>query len=173
MSTRDSGKASAVQVILALVVVAAGVVLYGCKGGVTETRYENVLINGTGTMDVDTGTLKPEEGKDLFWRQRSATERLLEPKNGAAFANLGKVDFEKLTLQDLKNAEYSTEPIQGDDDDNKLTPGTVIAIKTDQGNYAKMIVTKNISMESTSRGEKRLYKFYDMEATFVVYKVKK
>jgi len=173
MSTRSSGKHTVAPAILALVVIAAGVVLYGCKGGVTETRYENVFIKGTATMDVDTGALNPEKGKDLFWRQRSATERRLEPKNGAAFAYLGKVDFEKLTLQDLKNTEYSTEPIQGDDDDNKLIPGTVIAIKTDQGNHAKMIVTKNIPMESTFRGEKRHYKFYNMEATFLIYKEKK
>ena len=139
--------------------------------GPTVTRYDSVQINGTATMDVDTGTVTPEDKKtrDFHWRQRSRTARCIEPQNGAAVAHLGEVDFEKLGLSDLEKAAYSEEPIKGDDDDNQLTPGTVVAIRTNRGNYAKMLVTENIPMESTSRGERRYYKFYSMKATFVVY----
>jgi hypothetical protein len=139
--------------------------------GPTVTRYDSVLIRGTAMMDVDTGTVSPEDKKtrDFHWRQRSRTARCIEPRNGAAVAHLGEVDFEKLGLSDLEKAAYSEEPIKGDDDDNQLTPGTVVAIRTNRGNYAKMLVTENIPMESTFRGERRYYKFYSMKATFVVY----
>ncbi len=137
----------------------------------TVARYPNVLIRGTATMDVDTGTVTPEDKKtrDFHWRQRSRTARCIEPLNGATVARLGEVGFEKLGLSDLEKAAYSDEPIKGDDDENLLAPGTVIAIRTNRGGYAKMLVTENIPMESTSRGERTHYKFYSMKATFVVY----
>ncbi len=164
------------QVAGLLTLAAAVAGLGGCArkaapAGPTVTRYESVLIGGTAMMDVDTGTVSPEDKKtrDFHWRQKSRTARCIEPRNGAAVARLGETDFEQLGLSDLESAAYSEEPIKGDDDDNQLTPGTVIAIRTNLGNYAKMLVTANIPMESTSRGERTHYKFYSMKATFVVY----
>ncbi len=174
MRERRCGGLTPGAVLLTLAAAAAG--LGGCArkdapAVPTTTRHDNVLIRGTAMMDVDTGTVTPEDRKtrDFHWRQRSRTARCIEPLNGAAVAHLGRVDFEKLGLSDLKEAAYSTEPIKGDDDDNLLTPGTVIAMRTNRGNYAKMLITENIPMESTSRGERRYYKFYSMKATFVVY----
>jgi hypothetical protein len=160
--------------LLALTAVVLGLV--GCNrkdapSRPTVARYPDVLIRGTAMMDVDTGTVSPKDKKtrDFHWQQRSQTARCIEPRNGAAVAHLGDVDFEKLALSDLERAVYSEKPIKGDDDNNQLTPGTVVAVRTNLGNYAKMLVTENIPMESTSRGERRLYKFYSMKATFVVY----
>ncbi len=160
--------------LLALTAVVVGLVGCNRKDAPSRpvvARYPDVLIRGTAMMDVDTGTVTPEDKKtrDFHWRQKSRTARCIDPRNGAVVAHLGKVDFEKLGLPDLEKAEYSEEPIKGDDDDNQLTPGTVVAIRTNRGNYAKMLVTENIPMESTFRGELRHYKFYSMKATFVLY----
>jgi hypothetical protein len=167
-------RSAASVALLALAAVVAGSGACVRKEGPaspTATKYGGLLIRGTATMDVDTGTLSPKDRKtrDFHWRQRSVTARCLEAQNGAVLARLGDVDFEKLDVSDLEKAAFSEEPIKGDDDDNQLTPGTVIAIKTNEGNYAKMLVTENIPMDSTSRGKPVHYKFYSMKADVVVY----
>lgn len=69
--------------------------------------------------------------------------------------NLGSVDFGSLTCGDLRSEAYASVPVDGNNDaTNVLTTGDVFAVRTDQGNYAKVQVL--------SYG-------YDLELKFVTY----
>ena len=104
-------------------------------------RYRARLGRSNLKIDVDYKSLKfgaRQEKCDLFWRHVNQISRSLDPLFGAKFAYLGKVKFEDLTLNHLQKEQYSKERIMGDDSYNQLVPSTVIGIKTNNGNYAKM-----------------------------------
>jgi hypothetical protein len=106
----------------------------------TTVPSKDGAVRGTFSFDFDTGT-ETATGADVFWQQSTSTVRALVPKNGAQLANLGPANYDTLTVAQLKAASYSTNAIDGSDASNKMPPGTVIAIKTDTGRYAKMRVT--------------------------------
>ena len=53
-------------------------------------------------------------------------------------ANLGRVNFDSVTLAMLKTEPYQATPINGSTFGGQLVNGTVIAISTRGGHYAKM-----------------------------------
>jgi hypothetical protein len=56
-------------------------------------------------------------------------------------AHMGMANFDAVSLQTLATQPYTANPIDGSNKPaNKLKPGTVIAIKTGAGRYAKMKV---------------------------------
>ena len=96
-------------------------------------------LKGTWTFDFDTGIQGPATGADLWWEQVNNVNRLLVPQNGAMLALMGKPNFDAVSYPTLKSQAYTTTPINGSNNSsNKLTAGTVIAIKTGAGRYAKM-----------------------------------
>jgi len=98
-------------------------------------------LKGTWTFDFDLGVQGPPTGADIWWEQVDNVTRFLVPQNGAMLAYLGKIDFDALSYQTLKTQSYTATPINGSNNNqNKLTAGTVIGIKTNQGRYAKMRV---------------------------------
>ncbi len=92
-------------------------------------------IKGTWDFDVDTGQ-NTASMADLFWDQVTETERHIVPRNGAKYANLGIVDFDSVV--NFSSYSMSEDIIDGSVDHNAIPDGTVLAIKTDIGNYAKM-----------------------------------
>jgi hypothetical protein len=55
--------------------------------------------------------------------------------------NLGGVDYGSLSCETLRTEPYASTPINGNNDaTNQLTSGDVFAVRTDQGNYAKVQV---------------------------------
>ena len=61
--------------------------------------------------------------------------------SGDSVAVLGKVNFGAVGLPDLLIAPYDTVPVNGSNDSgNRLTPGTVLAVHTRNGHYAKVRV---------------------------------
>ena len=92
-------------------------------------------IKGTWSFDVDTGQ---DVGymADLWWEQVTETERRIVPQNGAEYANLGIVDFNSIV--DFSSYNFSGDPIDGSVDHNTIPDGSVLIVKTDIGNYAKM-----------------------------------
>lgn len=107
----------------------------------TTVPSKNGSVRGTWTYDFETG-VEGGEGTDIWWQQKTSTTRSLTPRNGAQLANMGAVDYEKVDLARLKSLTYSTAEIVGDDTGNQMPVGTVIAIKTNTGRYAKMRVDK-------------------------------
>jgi hypothetical protein len=98
-------------------------------------------LMGTCTFDFDTGTQIPAGGADVWWEQVDAVKRLLVPQSGAMLAHMGKPNFDAVSLQTLKTQAYTANPIDGSNNaSNRLKAGTVIAVKTSAGRYAKMKV---------------------------------
>jgi len=107
---------------------------------VTLTKGATTL-RGTWTFDFDSGAEGVADGADVWWEQVDKVTRRLMPRGGAMLAHMGKADFDTISLRTLKNQLYSTTPINGSNNaSNNLTPGTVVAIKTSSGHYAKMRV---------------------------------
>ncbi len=96
-------------------------------------------LKGTWTFDFDTGVQGPAGGADIWWEQVDSVKRFLVPQSGAMLAHMGKPNFDAVSLQTLQAQPYSATPINGSNNSsNKLTAGTVIAIRTSAGRYAKM-----------------------------------
>jgi hypothetical protein len=112
-------------------------------------------LQGTYLFDFDSGT-ETATGADVFWEQQTSTVRSMNPEAGAAIVNLGAVDFASLSCSDLRSEQYANVPIDGNNDaTNQLANGDVFAVRTNQGNYAKVQVI--------SYG-------YNLELRFVTYK---
>ncbi len=105
-------------------------------------RSGTVTIPGTHTFDLDTGTLSPSgPGADLWWQQMTSTTRQLTPRDGTGLHRLGPASYGQLTYPELMALTYTSDPIPGTPGSgNRMTPGTVVAVRTHGGNYAKLQV---------------------------------
>jgi hypothetical protein len=91
-------------------------------------------------FDFDSGT-ETQSGADVWWDQHTDTVRSLDPWPGAAIVNLGAVDYGSLSCDALRSESYASTPINGNNDaTNQLAAGDVFAVRTDQGNNAKVQV---------------------------------
>ena len=130
-----NGRAVGCFVAACAAVALAGPVLQGRQAG--DRPGEKTVILGTWSWDIESNGLEPNNGTaDLFWEQVTKTEQNLVPQNGAGLAVLKKQAFDKVTRGDLAGLKYSTKKIPGTD----LTPGTVLALRTAEGNLAKLKV---------------------------------
>ena len=99
----------------------------------------NLVIKGTWVVDIEACTL--ENSGDLQWKQFTNSEyRYLMPHGNAQAVNLGIVDFDSIT--DPAIYHYSDKTINGGVSNNSIPSGTVVLVKTVEGNYAKMLVEK-------------------------------
>lgn len=118
------------------------------RGHASTVSEGEATIQGTYFFDLDNGEhsdrgegFDDEPGMDIWWRQRTDTEREMTPGNGAEIANLGVVGFGSVSSAEIQDLSYSDEPINGNDDDtNQLVDGDVFAVRTTQGNLAKVEV---------------------------------
>lgn len=69
------------------------------------------MLRGTWSFDLDSG--KEETGGDIWWEQRTSTERRLVPQAGAQIVGLGAADFDALTPAELQELTYGAEPLDG------------------------------------------------------------
>ena len=112
-------------------------------------QLQTVIIPGTWSIDLESGEIgsTSDSKMDLFWVQKTLTERELRPINGALINNLGMVNFNNLTYENLLELSYTSSAINGSNDDNEMPVGTVIAVRTAEGNIAKLEVLE-LNMES-------------------------
>ncbi len=107
-----------------------------------------VKSSGTGTLegtchfDFDAGTGSgPRQDYDVWWQQETKVVRRLVPDPGARIVRLGPMSFGSVTPAYLLSLDYGSDPIAGNDDaSNQLTSGTVFAVRTNIGQYAKVLV---------------------------------
>lgn len=100
-------------------------------------------LKGTWTFDLETGRLGPPTGADLWWRHVNSRTRYLVPQGGAMLAHLGKPNFDAVSSQTLAAAPYAATPINGSSGSaNRLTAGTVIAVRTNAGRHAKVRIER-------------------------------
>jgi hypothetical protein len=108
----------------------------------TVVSTGTIILKGTFTFDLDNGVeggVGP--GFDIWWDQQTAVLRQMVPQNAAKIVNLGVVDFNAITADNLQHLTYLTTPIVGNDNaSNKLVAGDVFAVLTNQGNFAKVKV---------------------------------
>jgi hypothetical protein len=109
------------------------------------------VLLGTWTWSVAGNKLGSSTGSDLFWQQVNDTERNLVPLVGAGWALIKDKAYEKIDREDLKKARYSTGKLSG----QALRPGTVLAIRTRDGRFAKMKVVRYRDLHDTSFPEAR------------------
>ena len=96
-------------------------------------------LKETWTFDFETGVEGPPTGADIWWERVDNTVHFLMPQSGAMLANMGKPNFDAVSLQTLQAQPYTANPINGSTNaSNQLTPGTVIAVRTNTGRYAKV-----------------------------------
>lgn len=140
----------------------------------------NLVIPGTYGIDLDTPALTctkshyldyaipnapdpshlnfaNKSAEDLWWKHVNERERFLVAESGAKISRLNsirisddKIDFNEITHSDLVDANYIIEKLEGSDWNNKLQIGSVFAIKTNKGNYAKLKVTGYKPFEDNS-----------------------
>ncbi len=69
-------------------------------------------IKGTWSFSFDTGN---EGGRndDVWWDQETSTIRKLVPTHKARIVNLGRVDYDSLSISQLRGLTYGTDPING------------------------------------------------------------
>lgn len=116
-----------------------------------EPEVNEKVIKGTWSWDIETDADGSSATSDIFWEQVSAAERYLTPRNSAEFAVMSGVTFESLDLSDLEAATYSTDRLSASDVGAVVDVGSVIAVHTTEGNYAKLLVTGFQPLESPPR----------------------
>lgn len=115
------------------------------QNATTIASSNSATLQGTFSFNFDNGTQNsagsPPSEWDVFWQQHTATERSMTARNGAQFAYLGNVNFNGISFADLAAYYYTSDPISANDDSsNLLTNGAVFAVRTSEGNYAKVQV---------------------------------
>lgn len=106
------------------------------------SKGQTVLL-GTCSWDIESDSFsrRREPGyrnADIWWQQINTDRQKLTPLNGAMLALVRGQDFEKITKQELKRILYSKEGIFN----SNLKPGTTVAIRTAEGNFAKLRLIK-------------------------------
>lgn len=153
---KSSFKSGAASVLCGLA-LAAGVSTAAQAATVSEGV---ATIPGTWLFDFDAGSLVgvPSSSQaDVWWEQMTTTSRQLMPYATAGIAYVGQVgvgglSFNALTANDLAALTYSSNGIPGGDAVNMLTPNSVFAVKTTEGNYTKALVTFPFSQSYENNG---------------------
>jgi hypothetical protein len=112
-------------------------------GNRSSVRGDLITMTATITasylFDVDTGQmvdLAEKDRADLWYHNVDDLEMYLHTQNGAEFANLGIVDFDSVT--DCSLYTLSSEPMNASISNNTIPVGTVLVVRTNIGNYAKI-----------------------------------
>src|SRR5262249_23805039 len=147
------------------------------KPRAAPAKGKTVLL-GTWGWNADTDQQKDPKGPDVWW-QRSGGQGYLVPRGKAGLAVVADKAFDKLTREDLAALKYTPDKIAG----KTLTPGTVLALQTNQGNFAKLKVVgyrdsddfsfpeaKFLSEDRRERLKKNPTKDYHLEVEWVLYK---
>jgi beta-lactamase regulating signal transducer with metallopeptidase domain len=120
------------------------------------------LLRGTYTWDIDTDSYTQDESSDIFWEQVNEHERYIVPFNGARCAVLKGKTFDRVDSRDLKAAAFTDEPISASDEGSTIDVGTVLAVRTNGGNYAKVLVVGFVPRFGIAK--------YDMRLRYVLYR---
>lgn len=104
------------------------------------SRGTNLFVAGTSTFDFERGGPGTSTDADVWWQQVDSVTRYLVPQNGALLARLRTTELEVRSADELVSPPYDRLRIDGSSSRtrNQLTPGTVIAVRTRHGHYARM-----------------------------------
>jgi len=125
------------------------------------------VIRGTWTWDIDSNSDGSRESADIWWEHVDDHERYLVPRNGAEIAVVKDRAFENLSFSDLNKMHFATGRLSASDAEPDIDVGTVLVVRTTDGNYAKLQVT---GFDPLKNGRHDIAK-YDMRLRYVLYKV--
>ena len=160
-----SSRVGIVGVLVALLVLAQGSIVPAADNGNPQGPASGkTVIKGTWIWNIERDKLGDrQEGHDLWWRHSSTTERYLCSLNSAKIAVVKGKKWEEVDQAFLASCELSDMRIPGSDNDNQLTPGTILAVRTIAGNLAKLKVLGYRPHENGIAN-------YDLELEWVIYR---
>jgi hypothetical protein len=137
-------------------------------GALTEPAPTVELLRGTATWDIDRDIDGAVAGADIHYRIVDELVHYLEAQNGAGFARIIGKSFSAVTRSDLLSLTYTSTRLdtEGVDDPNVLDVGSVFAVRTDTGQYAKIEVT---GYEPETMNDGSVYARYSIRLRFVLY----
>ena len=100
------------------------------------------VLRGTYSFDFDRGIEATNWATaDVWWEQQTDINRQLVPRNGAALASLGIVDYDSLTYADVVRLPFASTPLTANaQGTNFLVSGATFAVKTRTGKFVKVQV---------------------------------
>ena len=106
------------------------------------SRTGTTSVPGTWEWDIESDTLGTGTDSDVWWNQLTSSERQLYPQNGAQLVLVTGASYEEVSLSVLRSLGYSEAPISGSDESGVLGVGVVLAMRTSDGNYAKLRIDR-------------------------------
>jgi hypothetical protein len=145
-----------------------------------EVANGQTVILGTYSWDIEKNQQRNASRQDLFWNQLTEKVKNLVPINGAGLTLSVNKAFESITREDLLGLSYSASSLPN----SSLIPGVVFALRTSDGNVAKMRVIRyrdshDFSFPETQQfgiADKAFYlgrpkyKNYHLEVEWVLYR---
>jgi len=126
-------------------------------------RSESAIeIRGTYTFDFESASAGGATVRDIHWSHQNSTDSTLRVFNTAGLAALDLTVFSSITEADLIGYAYSTSPIDGPNGGTDLEVGKVFAVRTTEGNYAKVEVLSYDTGVGTSP-------YYDMHIKYELF----
>jgi hypothetical protein len=137
------------------------------------------VIMGTWDWDIESGKQKRTAKSDLWWEQLDEVRQLLVPINGAGLAVLDQWQFDSVDADSLARLTFSNCPIEN----TKLEPDDVVALRTAEGNFAKIRVVgyremHDLSFPDIKQGDVRWFNYlltrpnrpkYHLEVDWTLY----
>ena len=138
------------------------------------------VILGTWAWEIETNKLGNTKRADVWWEQVNDKDQFLVPQNGAGLVVLGRKDFDKITQEDLGALKYSDKKVANE----SLAPDTVVALRTKEGDFAKLKIIRYRELHDFSFPEAMLLdakrrasflkqpnrKSYHLEVEWVLYR---
>ncbi len=123
------------------------------------------LLKGTWAWDIDSNSDGPKISVDIWWEHVNQQERYLVPMNGAGITVVKDRTFEDLNFSDLIKMDFASRRISASDAKPDIDVGTILAVRTNEGNLAKLEVTgfdplKSSRHENTKYHMRLRYTFY-------------
>ena len=149
---------------IVVVIILTSSIIFSCskKEPPVEDVYKTKILKGTWAWDIDADADEPGESMDIWWEHVNEHERYLVPTYGSGLAVIKDKKFEDIDLSYLEQIELGGDRISASDENPVIDVGTILAVRTTQGNLAKMEVT---GFEPPDGNRKK----YNMKLRYVLY----
>jgi len=90
------------------------------------------------TLDLESGAVGAGTMSDLWWHFSTRTDRSLDARNGASIALIEGRDFDGSDADFLSSLSYTVVSLSASGDGAQVKPGALFAVRTAEGNYARV-----------------------------------
>jgi hypothetical protein len=110
------------------------------------------------TLDLETGVTRNSSAADLWWHFQTRERRLLDTRNGAVLALIEGREWRKVDAGFLSGLRYQAVSFPAFGGNPPIRAGVMVAVRTAEGNYAKVLI------DETGQGTA------DLKLRWVLYK---